>query len=269
MYATVPGGTGNDASGDGSFAAGSQARASGLNTFAWGGGILPVTASRDHTFIISGVQAVGIDTESPQFTLDVTGSINASSTIQITDDEGDAAVKMDSDGNIFAGSLGVTTSVTCQSLEVFGLITAGSFTTTGDGSFGGTLSAGCISAPVCQPSDRNLKENFADIDIRDILQRVCALPIGSWTYKKDAAVRHIGPMAQDFYAQFNVGMNDKTITTIDEGGVALAAIQGLSQELSEKDAEIQQLKAKAARVDSLEKRLAELEATVNQLAAQK
>jgi hypothetical protein len=37
--------------------------------------------------------------------------------------------------------------------------------------------------------------------------------------------RHIGPMAQDFYSAF--GLDDKRITTIDEGGVALAAIQGL------------------------------------------
>jgi chromosome segregation ATPase len=48
-------------------------------------------------------------------------------------------------------------------------------------------------------------------------------------------------MAQDFYAAFGVGPDDKHITTVDEGGVALAAIQGLSQKLGEKDAQIAEL----------------------------
>jgi trimeric autotransporter adhesin len=269
MYATVPGGTGNSASGDGSFAAGAKAQANGLDSFAWGGGILPVIVSGDHTFVIGGVQAVGIDVSSPKFTLDVNGTINGNNSIQMTDDEGDVAASMNSDGDIVGGDLGITGPITCNSLQCFNNVTVGSLTSMGSGSFAGQLNAGCISAPVCMPSDRNLKENFADIDSRDILRRVSALPIGSWAYKKDASIRHIGPMAQDFYAQFNVGMNDKTIMDIDEGGVALAAIQGLNQELTEKDAEIQELKAKAAQVDSLEKRLAELEATVKQLAAQK
>jgi hypothetical protein len=34
-------------------------------------------------------------------------------------------------------------------------------------------------------------------------------------------------MAQDFYNAFGLALDDKHITTIDEGGVALAAIQGL------------------------------------------
>jgi hypothetical protein len=34
-------------------------------------------------------------------------------------------------------------------------------------------------------------------------------------------------VAQDFYKAFGLGLDDKHITTIDEGGVALAAIQGL------------------------------------------
>ena len=39
--------------------------------------------------------------------------------------------------------------------------------------------------------------------------------------------KDIGPMAQDFYKAFGLGLDNKHITTIDEGGVALAAIQGL------------------------------------------
>jgi hypothetical protein len=54
------------------------------------------------------------------------------------------------------------------------------------------------------------------------------MPITSWSYKAESpSVRHIGPMAQDFYKAFGLGLDDKHITTIDEGGVALAAIKGL------------------------------------------
>ena len=56
-------------------------------------------------------------------------------------------------------------------------------------------------------------------------------------------------MAQDFYAAFNIGSDDKHISTVDEGGVALAAIQGLNEKLKEKD----------AKIEAMEKRLADLE----------
>jgi hypothetical protein len=37
-------------------------------------------------------------------------------------------------------------------------------------------------------------------------------------------------MAQDFYAAFGVGEDDRHITSIDEDGVALAAIKALHRE---------------------------------------
>ncbi len=101
-------------------------------------------------------------------------------------------------------------------------------------------------------SDRNLKEKFTPIDNQDILERLASLPISRWNFKSDEQTRHIGPMAQDFYAAFNVGMDDKHIATVDEGGVALAAIQGLNEKLKEKD----------ARIEALEKRLLSLEQLV-------
>ena len=58
-------------------------------------------------------------------------------------------------------------------------------------------------------------------------------------------------MAQDFQSEFGLdGADDKHISIIDEGGVALAAIQGLNQKLEQKDAEIQTLKQS---VDDLKK----------------
>jgi hypothetical protein len=131
-------------------------------------------------------------------------------------------------------------------------------------------------------SDRNAKENFAPVDSQSVLAKVAALPVTQWNYKKDSnGVQHIGPMAQDFQTTFGLdGADDKHISVVDEGGVALAAIQGLNQKvddrnqslenlLKQKEVEIQALKAKAAQVDSLEKRLNELEETVRSLVAKR
>ena len=118
---------------------------------------------------------------------------------------------------------------------------------------------GCTTAP----SDRNLKANFASVNRRSVLERVAGLPILSWNYRSDpASLRHIGPMAQDFYAAFGVGGDDKHINLIDEGGVALTAIQELYRENQAKDKQIEELKASNA---ALEKRLAALESAVEKL----
>jgi len=91
-------------------------------------------------------------------------------------------------------------------------------------------------------SDRNIKANFTNVDARAILERVEALPIQTWNYQTQAAaIRHIGPMAQDFYAAFGVGENETTISQVDADGVALAAIQGLSQQNQELKAQIEAL----------------------------
>ncbi|MGD0813888.1 MAG: type VI secretion system tip protein TssI/VgrG [Verrucomicrobiota bacterium] len=115
-------------------------------------------------------------------------------------------------------------------------------------------------------SDRNAKENFRPISAREVLDKVAALPLSRWNYKEDKTSAHMGPMAQDFRAAFDLGNDDKHIATVDEEGVALAAIQGLNQKLNEKDGEIQTLKQQN---DSLTQRLNELEATVKQLVPQK
>jgi len=59
-------------------------------------------------------------------------------------------------------------------------------------------------------SDRNLKENFAAVSPRQVLDKVAALPISRWNFKGDAATPHVGPMAQDFHAAFGVGTDTST-----------------------------------------------------------
>ena len=77
-------------------------------------------------------------------------------------------------------------------------------------------------------SDRALKANVAAVDGGDVLARLAQVPVSTWNYtSQDPSIRHMGPMAQDFYAAFGLGEDDRHITTVDADGVALAAIQGL------------------------------------------
>jgi Chaperone of endosialidase len=77
----------------------------------------------------------------------------------------------------------------------------------------------------------NPKENFRDLDGQDVLAKIASMPIREWNYKaQDAAVRHVGPTAQDFHAAFGLGEDPLRISTIDADGIALAAIQALARE---------------------------------------
>jgi hypothetical protein len=99
-------------------------------------------------------------------------------------------------------------------------------------------------------SDRDAKANFQKVSATDVLAKVAAMPVMTWNYKtQDKSIRHIGPTAQDFRSAFGLGENDKTISTIDPSGVALAAIQGLVEELKERDKAIKELKAKLQAVE--------------------
>ncbi len=103
-------------------------------------------------------------------------------------------------------------------------------------------STGCESDVV--PSDRYAKVNFAAVDTGDILDRLSNVPITTWTYKDEGSeVRHIGPMAQDFSAAFEVGGSDKFISTVDANGVSMAALQELHRIVQKQDSRIVELEA--------------------------
>jgi hypothetical protein len=92
-------------------------------------------------------------------------------------------------------------------------------------------------------SDRNMKENFTPVEGGEVLRKISELPISQWNYKEDdKSISHIGPVAQDFYRIFELGDNDRSISTIDPSGIALVGIQALLD-----------------RIDELESRIAELE----------
>ncbi len=80
-------------------------------------------------------------------------------------------------------------------------------------------------------SDVHKKNSFTSINQQELKQAVLQLPVTQWRYKGHDDW-HIGPMAQDFKALFNLGEDDLTISTVDAFGVALAAIKML-QEMNE------------------------------------
>ncbi len=101
-------------------------------------------------------------------------------------------------------------------------------------------------------SDYNSKAGFGTVDGQHVLEQLMTIPISTWYYRtQDPSIRHIGPMAQDFHAAFGVGQDGHYISTVDEEGVALAAIQELYRIVQGSETFTQQ-----QRIDSLESRLA-------------
>ncbi len=112
------------------------------------------------------------------------------------------------------------------------------------------------------PSDVNMKEEFEAIDPMMVLDTLVTLPVTTWKYRSEENIRHMGVMAQDFYAAFGLGRDDRSLSAIDPVGVNTAAIQGLNQKLGLEKDEIARLKQENA---ELKARLAKLEAVVQSL----
>jgi hypothetical protein len=96
-------------------------------------------------------------------------------------------------------------------------------------------------------SDVNAKENFRDVDGEALLAKLARIPIREWNYKaQDAAIRHMGPTAQDFNGAFGLGDFPLRINTIDADGIALAAINALerrTRDLPQRAADVDRLAA--------------------------
>ncbi len=111
-------------------------------------------------------------------------------------------------------AFGITTTGAQHAVEV------GSNNTDGNGAYltqGGSWT---------NTSDVNKKEDFTEINTTDLFKKISQLNIQRWKYKGTNEY-HIGPTAQDFYKLFNVGIDDKGISTVDPAGITLAAIQEL------------------------------------------
>jgi hypothetical protein len=107
-------------------------------------------------------------------------------------------------------------------------------------------------------SDRTVKENFEVVSNAEILEKLVALPITKWNFKKqDETVKYVGPMAQDFHAAFGLGgSNDRVIHATNAQGVTMAALQGLNTKVEDKT------KTLEARLNELEARVVILESAL-------
>ena len=95
-------------------------------------------------------------------------------------------------------------------------------------------------------SDINSKEDFSQLNPQELLQKISSLPITRWRYKGTNEY-HIGPTAQEFRQLFQTGVDDRSISTIDPSGIALAAIKAL----------IKQNESLQQQVDALARKLEE------------
>jgi hypothetical protein len=259
QYASVLGGTLNIAAGNYSLAAGQQAQALHQGAFVWAdsqGAAFASTANDQ--FLVRAQGGVGINMNNPNgASLYVKGNripsggntgwngsvawfentstaANAAPALRVICDGGtnqDGALSVSSNGKGLIAEFGNAGGFPCV--------------ITNDGTI--------YCKNTVLTSDRALKENFTPLDGGTVLARVAAMPVTEWNYKDDGAdKKHIGPMAQDFQAAFGLnGGDDKHISTVDEGGVALAAIQGLNQKVEEKDVEIADLRARLEKLEQL------------------
>jgi len=60
-----------------------------------------------------------------------------------------------------------------------------------------------IAGVLTQGSSRTIKTDIVAADPRAALRAVSALPLLHWSYTADSGVRHVGPMAEDFFDGFH------------------------------------------------------------------
>lgn len=122
-----------------------------------------------------------------------------------------------------------------------------------------------LKGTLTQGSSRSFKQNLATVSANAVLSKLDVLPISEWSYKFDANVRHVGPMAEDFYSTFQLGADDKHIAPGDMAGLALAASKGLLEQVDQIKAENGKL---AAENERMKARMQQIEARLDKLANQ-
>ncbi len=116
-------------------------------------------------------------------------------------------------------------------------------------------------------SSRATKENFVKVDGAEVLSRLKGIEVSTWNYISEGRpVRHMGPMAEDFFKAFRLGTGNTSIGVQDLTGVSLAAIKELNQrtdELQQKTTEVEQLRGEVNQLrqanSEMERRIATLE----------
>jgi hypothetical protein len=95
-------------------------------------------------------------------------------------------------------------------------------------------------------SDSLMKQNFVLVNNEKLILRTHSMKIYHWNYISEVNnVFHIGPTAQAFYRNFELGESNTRISSIDLDGVAMGAIIELNNRVEKGhiDAKLKQLKA--------------------------
>jgi hypothetical protein len=215
---------------------------------------LPSTASAQGVLFVQN-DNVGIGTATPAFHLEIVGTDDAATRVQVTNNSGVTAsrtlFKLTNNGtNRFAFENSATgASWTFND-------SGGNFLVSRVGSGvneavffpGGNLT---IAGTLSQGSSRTIKHDIVQVDALDVLRALANMPISMWSYNHETGVRHLGPMAEDFHETFGLGKNRTSISSIDTSGVALAAIKGLHQQIEERDEAIRLLNERLGVLESM------------------
>jgi hypothetical protein len=295
INATVPGGSVNGAIGDYSFAAGAGAVAQYANSFVWSDGSALVGDSGVKQFIVQAAGGVGINTANGpmgseslsgyELTLRSSAGDNGNTDLALLSQLDASAsyrgFSMASEPNGFFSLAGLfsqsgtlsfdplmyishvhVTGGGSNSLIAFnrtglsnGVFQIGNSTSNGNGAY---LTAGGVWTSA---SSRTFKDGFAHVDAMGVLNKLASIPVQTWFYKDDHDEgRHMGPVAEDFAEAFGLGSDEKHIGTVDESGVAFAAIQGLNQKVETENAKLKvQNAALQDKLDDVLARLSKLE----------
>lgn len=109
-----------------------------------------------------------------------------------------------------------------------------------------------VAGSIREQSDSR-KTIIADVDVRNMLRHVVAMPISSWKWKSDGSHghTHLGPTAEDFSAALGLSGEDKLTGSSDAQGAAFAAIKGLYAELLDRDAKLESQSQQIAELKSV------------------
>ncbi|HEU0299670.1 MAG TPA: tail fiber domain-containing protein, partial [Longimicrobium sp.] len=120
-------------------------------------------------------------------------------------------------------------------------------------------------------SSRTLKENYEPVNGEDVLMRIRSVPVTTWNMiGGDANVRHLGPVAEDFWGAFGLGLGETAIGLGDIDGVTFAGVKALEartvdlqQQLDRRTSQVLELEAQVADqariIQAMEARLRALE----------
>ncbi len=268
-----------DATGYAATAAGDSSLASGLISFASG---YRTTASGDYSTALGSFTtasgpsstALGIVTSASGYASTAMG-INTTASGDYSTALGAYVSTNFKEGSFLIGDASTPVVMTSLSPNNFRARFAGGyrFYTSSDYTSNCLLGAGANAWSTS--SDVHSKENFAEVNGEDFLQKIAKLHLTSWNYKMQnpQTFRHYGPMAQDFYAAFGkdkygtIG-NDTTINSADFAGVSFIAIQALEKRTQQIEQLQKENALQAARLEDVEKNLRQQQAIIENLQKQ-